>query len=165
MRGPEPQILVGKYTEERGGMLSKLPQPPRIKHRNLFNIPPVCVTANHYREKREPGAKPVYTLGLQNGGNRFRLDVVESSCERPWPCESTLKGFNAHLVGLRSVWNLCVLIFNSLRISLRNIKCSTLTQRSMSYLTTADQLIKQKPAHKQTAKDRTGTSNVIQNTD
>lgn len=53
--------------------------------------------------KNLAGPKPVYTLGLQNGGNRFMLDMVESSCERLGPCESTLKGFTGHLVALRSV--------------------------------------------------------------
>lgn len=64
----------------------------------------VCVTTNHCQEKREPGAKPVYTFGSENGGNRFGLDVVESSWERPGPCESTLKRFDGHLVVFRSVW-------------------------------------------------------------
>ncbi len=41
---PGPQILVGKYTVERGGMLSNLPRSPRIKHRNNVNIPPMCVS-------------------------------------------------------------------------------------------------------------------------
>lgn len=58
------------------------------------------MTTNHAQEKQEAGAKPVYTLGLQNGGNRFRLDVAESSCEKPAPCESTQKGFSGHLVAL-----------------------------------------------------------------
>ena len=70
---------------------------------------------NPCQEKREPGAKPVYILDLQSGGNRFRLDVVESSCERPRPCERIhwSSGCSYDYV------NQCVLKSNSLEFSLR----------------------------------------------
>ena len=63
----------------------------------------LCVFTNQRQEAREFGAKPVHTPGLRNGGNRFKLDVAESFCERPGPCESTPNVFSGHLVFLETV--------------------------------------------------------------
>lgn len=108
---PGPQTVVGKYTEERGGMLSKLPITSKDQTWESFQQTShvwVNVATNHAQEKQESGAKPVYTLGLPNGGNRFRVDVAKSSCEKPAPCESSQKGFTGHSVALLECVNFCV---------------------------------------------------------
>lgn len=104
--GPGLQTLEGKNTEGSEGMFSKLSSDLQGSNTGIISAYLLCVNVCVYHQPRsgEPGAKPVYTLGLQSGGNGFRLDVVESSRERPAPCESTLKGFIGHLVALWSVW-------------------------------------------------------------
>lgn len=106
--GPQAQVWTmetgGGYTEKRGGFLSKLPQPPKIKEYLMYVCTHVYHTTNCFDEMWEPGVKPVYTLFPQFCKARFKLDVAENSCERLKPCESTLNVFSGHLVLLRTVW-------------------------------------------------------------